>query len=199
MVRPMQLALFDFDGTLTDRDTMLAFCKHVRGPTRFWLGMVWLTPVFAAMALKLIPNDRAKVLFLTHFLGGMERSALHEAAASFADHIDGWLRPGARERLDWHLAQGHEVSVVSASLDLWLMPWMNRQGLRCLCSTAAWDGDTFTGELSGPNCNHEEKVVRVRAVFDLEGFERVYAYGDSSGDQAMLALADEATFKPFRS
>ena len=194
----MQLALFDFDGTLTDRDTMLAFCRHVRGPGRFWLGMIWLTPIFALMFLKIMKNDVAKVRFLTHFLGGMDRQTLEAAALTFADKVDSWVRPGAIERVQWHLDQGHDVSVVSASVDLWLMPWMNRRGIRCLCSQAAWDGERFTGGLSGPNCNYDEKVVRIRAAFDLDTYQGIYAYGDSGGDQAMLALANEPSFKPFR-
>jgi HAD superfamily hydrolase (TIGR01490 family) len=194
----MHLALFDFDGTLTDRDTMLAYCKHVRGPVRFWLGMALLTPLFAAIALKLVAKDRAKVVFLTHFLGGMDRATLTAAADSFADQVDGWLRPGAAERLAWHDTEGHTVVVVSASLDLWLMPWMTRRGLRCICTGAAWNGDIFTGETSGPNCNYGEKVVRIKAAFDLDAYTHVYAYGDSSGDRDMLAVATEPTFKPFR-
>jgi len=194
----MRLALFDFDGTLTNRDTMLAYCKHVRGPVRFWLGMVWLTPLFAGMFLKLVAKDRAKVIFLRHFLGGMQRADLESAAASFADLVDGWLRPGAAERLAWHRTEGHELSVVSASLDLWLMPWMTRRSLRCICTAAEWEGDTFTGGISGPNCNYAEKVKRIQEAFDLASYEHIYAYGDSSGDRDMLAIATEPTFKPFR-
>jgi HAD superfamily hydrolase (TIGR01490 family) len=194
----MQLALFDFDGTLTDRDTMLAFCRHVRGPLRFWAGMVWLTPVFGLMFLKWMPAEVAKVRFLRHFLGGMERVTLETWARSFAVEVDTWMRPGALERLAWHRDEGHDVAVVSASVDIWLLPWMEKRGLRCLCSRAAFEDDVFTGRLDGANCNHEEKVRRVRAEYDLSVYARIYAYGDSKGDQAMLALAHEPTFRPFR-
>jgi phosphatidylglycerophosphatase C len=195
----MQLALFDFDGTLTDRDTMLAFCRHVRGSLRFWAGMVWLTPVFAMMALKWMPAETAKVHFLRHFLGGMTRYELEIWARSFANEVDAWMRPGALERLAWHQEAGHDVAVVSASVDIWLLPWMERRGLRCLCSRAAYEEDVFTGALDGPNCNYEEKVRRVNEAFDLLTYIRIYAYGDSKGDSAMLALAHESSFRPFRS
>ena len=191
------LALFDFDGTLTDRDTMLAFCRSVVGPYRFVAGMIMLSPMLFAYALRLLSADRAKVL-LRAFLAGRTRAELDAAGERFADLIDGWLRNGAMARLRWHRAQGHTVLLVSASLDLWLAPWARRHGLTLVCTGGAWDGDVFTGRLATPNCNGPEKVRRVEALHDVREFERIYAYGDSSGDREMLALAHEPSFRPFR-
>lgn len=192
------LALFDFDGTITTRDTMLAFVLHCRGPVRTALGLVWLSPMLAAYALKLVPNDRAKQILLRHFLAGWRREALAERAASFVDVVEGWVRPGARERLDWHRAQGHEVVVVSASLDVWLRPWAERHGLGLLCTEGRFDGDVFTGELAGPNCHGPEKEARVRAALPVADYASIWAYGDSSGDVELLALAHESHYRPFR-
>ena len=196
---PAGLALFDFDGTLTDRDTMLAFCRHVRGTPRFALGMLWLSPMLVAMKLGVVANATAKALFLRHFLGGYERDELRRQAESFADVVDGWLRPGALERVSWHQEQGHTVRIVSASLDVWLHPWAKRHDIDVLCTRGRFDGDRFTGDLEGPNCNHEEKVARVRADVDLETFDEIFAYGDTSGDQPMLDIATHPTFRPFHS
>lgn len=194
-----KLVLFDFDGTLTDRDTMLAFVQHCRGPWRFWAGMVWLAPLLVGHRLGLVPAAEAKRLFLRHFLGGWHREALAGAAAVFADRIEGWMRPDGRARLAWHREQGHDVVVVSASLDLWLAPFMAVHQLRCLCTEAAYGADgTFDGELASENCNGPEKVRRVRDAFELDAYDGVVAYGDSSGDAEMLALADESSYEPFR-
>jgi len=195
---PAGLALFDFDGTLTDRDTMLAFCRHVRGTPRFVAGMLWLSPMLVAMKLKLVANDRAKVLFLRHFLGGYDRTSLQQHAATFAEVVDGWLRPGALERLAWHRDQGHTVRIVSASLDVWLLPWAARHDLRVLCTRGRFDGERFTGDLDSPNCNGDEKVARIEAELDVSSYDEIHAYGDTSGDEAMLALATHPTFRPFR-
>lgn len=192
------LALFDFDGTITHRDTMFEFVWHARG--RLWglLGLSMLSPVLIGYALGLVPNHRAKVALLRWFFRGEDRSAMETWGRTFADRIDAGVRPAARERLAWHRAEGHEVVVVSASLDLWVAPWAERHGLRLLCTRARFDEGVFTGELDGPNCNGAEKETRIRAELDLHGYDRVYAYGDSSGDAEMLALADEMWFKPFR-
>lgn len=198
MSSEQHLALFDFDGTLIDRDSMLAFVHHCRGSTRFALGMLWLSPMLVAHRLKLVAAERAKVIFLRHFLGGMSRAELSSAAASFADRIDSFLRPGALERVVWHRSQGHDVWVVSASLDLWLSPWMERQGINVLCTRGHFDGERFTGALAGPNCNGPQKAAQIRQTLDLSAYARIYAYGDSSGDTEMFSLAHETRFKPFR-
>jgi phosphoserine phosphatase len=57
----------------------------------------------------------------------------------------------------------------------------------------------LTGQFDGHNCYGQEKVRRIQAALDLAHYEHIYAYGDSSGDKPMLALADEAFYKPFRS
>ncbi len=162
-------------------------------------GLIWLAPMLVGHQLRWIPGDVAKVRFLTHFLGGMPRTELAERARAFVDVLAGHVRSGAADRLRWHEEQGHEVVIVSASLDLWLAPFAEQRGLRLISSTAAFDDeDRFTGGLVGPNVNHDEKVRAVREALDLDAYDTIYAYGDSSGDEAMLGLADDASFKPFR-
>ena len=193
------LALFDFDGTITTRDTMFAFVLHCRGPVRFAAGLLWLSPWLVGYALKLVPNDVAKSRLLRHFLAGASRSELTAWSTSFADAVDAMVRPGAKERLQWHRAQGHDVVLVSASLDLWVRPWAERHGVRLLCTEGRFDGDLFSGDLSTPNCHGPEKETRIRAAMKLEDYARIWSYGDSSGDAEMLALAHETSFRPFRS
>jgi phosphatidylglycerophosphatase C len=192
------LALFDFDGTLTDRDTMLAFCRHVVGWPRFLWGCVVLSPMLTGFGLGLVANDVAKERMLRHFLGGRAREELATFAASFADRVDGWLRVGALERVRWHLHEGHDVRLVSASLDVWLAPWAARHGLALICTEGAYRDGLFTGGLATPNCHGPEKVRRVEGALRLADYERVYAYGDSSGDREMLAIAHEPSYRPFR-
>ncbi|MEQ1501248.1 MAG: HAD-IB family hydrolase [Myxococcota bacterium] len=194
-----RLALFDFDGTITTRDTMFLFVWHARGGVRTVIGLTWLLPMLIAHRIGLVPADRAKEILLRHFLGGFDRAALDGWARSFVARVEGVIRPEARKRLDWHRAQGHDVWIVSASLDLWVAPWVARYGgVNLACTTGRFEGDRFTGRLGSPNCNGAEKEVRVRAAVDLDRYEHVYGYGDSSGDAELLALADEVWFRPFR-
>jgi HAD superfamily hydrolase (TIGR01490 family) len=193
------LALFDLDGTLTTGDTMFAFVRHCRGDVRFVAGLFALAPMLVAHRLGLVSAERAKVLFLGHYFRGWSRRDLAEHAVSFRDKLDAMVRPHARQRLSWHRDAGHEVVVVSASLDLWVRPWAERHGVALLCTEAAFESDAWSGALSTRNCNGAEKVARVRAALALDTYDRIYTYGDSNGDRELLALGHEASFRPFRS
>lgn len=192
-----ELALFDFDGTLTTKDTMFVFLRHVVGPVRLFLGLWLLSPVLIAMKLGLVANATAKGMLLRLLLGGRSRDELEAAARSFVAVLDPLVRPGGRDKLRWHLAEGHEVRIVSASLELWVGPWAEAQGVGLLATPTGWDAGRFAG-LGGTNCNGDEKVARVRAALDLDAFDVVHAYGDTSGDRPMLAVAQHAHFQPFR-
>jgi HAD superfamily hydrolase (TIGR01490 family) len=194
---PAQLALFDFDGTLTRTDTMFAFVRAVRGPVALFVGLLLLSPWLTAHRLGLLSAQHAKTRLLRWFFGGMTRAELLRHGSAFASRIDGLLRPAAMDRLAWHRAHGHEVWIVSASVDVWLRPWADDRGIRVLCTEAAFDGDVFRGALATPNCNGPEKERRIRAAVDLSRYATIYAYGDSAGDAEMLALADESWFRTF--
>ena len=193
------LALFDFDGTVSFKDSMAGFVRHAVGRRVYYMGMLKISPVLAAYVLKLMRNDVAKAKMMTHFFGGWEARRFHEAARRYAlDHLDAIVRPEAMERIRWHREQGHTVVIVSASMGCWLQPWCDKEGVALIASKMQIEAGRVTGALDGPNCYGEEKVRRIRAVYDLEDFETVYAYGDTAGDRPMLALADEGFFKPFR-
>ena len=62
---------FDFDGTLTTKDTLLEMIKFAKGKTRFLLGFLLYSPILVLMKLHLFPNWKAKQLIFKHFFGGM--------------------------------------------------------------------------------------------------------------------------------
>lgn len=87
------VAAFDFDETLTDRDTLLPFLHSVVGTRQYCIKMLRLSPTLAAYGLRVIPNGQAKEVVLTHFLAGIPQEQLHKAAEHFAEHeIPKWLR-----------------------------------------------------------------------------------------------------------
>lgn len=196
---PETLAVFDFDGTLTTQDSMLAFCRFVAGPVTYAAGFLSLLPSLIAFKLGRLSNTDAKELFLTRFLGGKSRRKLESAAEKFAEHeIPRMLRPKGLVKLKEYQAAGCRVVIVSASLDLWLKSWTEKIGVELLCSEGEWEDNLFTGKLAGPNCHGPEKVERLLTLVKGQRPSRVIAYGDSSGDTELLEWADEGYFKPFR-
>ncbi len=103
----------------------------------------------------------------------------------------------AIEKLNWHQQQGDRVIVVSASMEDWLKPWCDSKGVELLATSLLSDNGIISGEFATPNCHGEEKVNRIKALLNLSDYDRIFAYGDSSGDTEMLAIADEGFYRKF--
>lgn len=194
-----QLALFDFDGTITHADSMLELARFHRGTTGYWATMATLAPGLALHKLGAISATIAKQRFLSAFFGGMVHEHFNELCHRFCQQkLPMLLRPAALERLRWHQQQGHQVYLVSASARHWLQPWAAQWQLPVLCTELEVAEGRVTGRLANNNCNGEEKLRRIKAELALEEYSEIYAYGDSSGDTAMLSIATQPHFKPFR-
>jgi len=193
------LALFDFDGTITRKDSLAEFVAFGVGKARFILGLILLAPVLVAYKLGFVSNHAAKRRLLAHFFGGWDADRFRALAQRYAvERIDLIVRPLAMDKIAAHRGQGHRVAVVSASMESWLKAWCDKHGLDLIATRLEVRDRKLTGEFATPNCYGPEKERRVRERYDLDAFDVVYAYGDSRGDREMLALADEATYRPFR-
>jgi phosphatidylglycerophosphatase C len=193
------LALFDFDGTLTTKDTLFNFIHYAVGSLKFYSGLIYLTPTLIAFKLKLIPNYKAKEIMLSHYFKGWEQERFEKIAQTYATmHINKLIRPKALQKLHWHKTQGDQVVIVSASIGCWLKPWCDLHHIPLLSTQLSFKGGVFSGKLLTPNCHGKEKVNRIQATYPLDNYKTIYAYGDSSGDKEMLALAHKAYYKPFR-
>ncbi len=194
-----ELHLFDFDGTITRKDSLLDFAEFVVGTTRSKFYLALVSPVISLMKLGILKRADAKVMFLKLHFKGRSSTELSTLARSYLQHSiqSGLLREKALEQIKNVQLSGHRVCIVSASLDFWLQPFAEHFNADLLCTRGAFQDEQFTGWLDGENCNYQEKASRILAQFNLSEFSRVVAYGDSKGDQAMFDLADEHFFRPF--
>jgi phosphatidylglycerophosphatase C len=192
----MDLALFDFDGTITTRDTFTDFVHCAAPPRRIAFGKAALAPVVAAYRLGLVSANAIRACVVRVGFSGAPQARVREAAHQYSrTALRACIRPAAMERIDWHRARGDTVAVVSASLDLYLADWCREHGLALLCSSLETDAGVLTGRYAGRQCDGDEKVRRVRQAFDLAGFEAIHAYGDSKGDRPMLAIASHRSYR----
>ncbi|MFN0201508.1 MAG: HAD-IB family hydrolase [Bacteroidia bacterium] len=195
----IKIAAFDFDGTITIKDTMFSFLKFVKGKTNFWLGMIALSPVFALYALKIYSNRQAKEKLLTYFLGGMTATELYAKGQAFDKQVlPSLIRPLAMEKIAWHHAEGHRCYLVSASLTFWLKSWAESNGFELVATLPEIENDVFTGKIADENCHGQEKVNRLKTLLNPKNTYEIFAYGDSSGDKELLAWANHAHYQPFR-
>ncbi len=192
------IVAFDFDGTLTCRDSFVAFLTWRAGFTGFAAGVASLAPDFIAYGAT---HDRRalKGALVRRFLGGMSRSSLEEDARRFsAATFDALIRPDALRCWRAWQTQDARVVIVTASPEILVAPFARTLGAETLIGTRlALDArDCLTGALEGPNCRGAEKVIRLRARLGDE-VKLKAAYGDTAGDREMLAMAETPGFKVF--
>jgi HAD superfamily hydrolase (TIGR01490 family) len=194
----MNLALFDFDGTITRSDSLLDFTRFTLGSWQVLRTGVRLIPSLLAYAVKRINNQEMKIRFLTAFFQGFSLEAFQEAGQRYCrTRLSRIMNPRARARIQWHLGQGDQVVVVTASAEEWIAPWCRELGLGIIATRLEIVDNRLTGKLASPNCYGPQKVERIRAALDLSRYGRIFAYGDSRGDREMLALADEKHYRFF--
>lgn len=195
----MTLALFDFDGTISDRDSLRHFMRAISGGSVYALNCQLLSPVIIGYWLGLVKPQRTKEIILQMFIGRRSVEYLEERARTYGDEmLPKIVRKGAIDALKKHEAAGDRIIVVSASCELWLRHWCESQGIELLATRLEVVDGRVTGKIEGKNCSDEEKVARIKAHVNLEDYDRIIAYGDSSGDQAMFDIAHEVHYKPFR-
>jgi HAD superfamily hydrolase (TIGR01490 family) len=201
-----RIAFFDFDGTITTRDTLLEFIRYSKGIPRFYLGFILNSPWLVAYKIKLISNQRAKERILRHFFKHTPLDRFEQTCEAFArEALPALLRPKAMEEIDRLKSAGATVVIVSASPENWIRDWASSIGAELLATrleTAPYQNsgkpDRLTGRIFRANCHGDEKVRRIKGSYDLEEFNEIYTYGDSNGDRPMLKLGTASFYKPFR-
>jgi phosphatidylglycerophosphatase C len=192
------IAFFDFDGTITTKDTMFEFVKYSRGPVRYLVGLCLISPWLIAMKFGLISKAQAKEKLLTYFFGNYDVDKFTRICHSFSTEIIPRLvRQDALSAIQKHKEEKTEIVVVSASAENWVAPWCIQNNLQYLCTRLEERDNKITGRLLGTNCNGPEKVSRIKAKFDTAEYKTIYCYGDTNGDKQMLQLATHPFYKLF--
>lgn len=192
----MNLALFDFDGTITDREMLPAFVRFAVPPARLRLWSWLLAPWVIGYRLGWVSGLSIRSKIARAGFRGMTEADYRAAGERFSREVlPSVLRPQAMARIAWHRARGDTVVVVSGAYDVYLQPWCREHGLGLICSSLESVNGRLTGRYAGAQCVGEEKARRVREQYVLSDFDAVHAYGDTPEDAELLALADESWFR----
>ena len=186
--------VFDFDGTLTKRDSFILFAKHALGLKRLILGLLKSSPWLAGWKLGISCNSTAKERLFRYLYKGMPLSVFEEAAKSFIgvlnDNVGKAIEPFISA-----IEKNATVYILSASIENWIIPWAQAHGIpreKVISTKMAVDSSgRITGSFSSPNCHGKEKIRRFLEIEPARATYYLIAYADSKSDIPFLALADE--------
>lgn len=194
-----EIAFFDFDGTITSKDTLAEILKFIKGSSYYYTGILILSPIIVLYKLGFLSNHRAKELLLIYFLKGFDVDKFNALCRDFSEKkLPYLLKKSALHEIRKHLQNKTSVVIISASAENWILPWCSKYNIECIATKLEVKNGKLTGKIEGRNCSGKEKVRHIKAKYQLSTYQKIYAYGDSKDDLPMLSLATEKNYKPFR-
>lgn len=195
MMDRKRLYVFDFDGTLTKKDTLLAFIVFVRGWKTLLLTFLRYSPLLVMMKLGFYDNGKVKEKVFCACFKGMSLNSFNDYCQRFAKEKRSLLR----EQAVLYINKVYEETcvIISASIDNWVQPFF--PDVQVLGTQIEVVDGFLTGHFTTPNCYGPEKVRRLLSAYPERKDYYLVAFGDSGGDRELLDFADEAYYQPFRS
>ncbi|NLM16578.1 MAG: HAD-IB family hydrolase [Candidatus Riflebacteria bacterium] len=193
----MKLALFDFDGTITRKDSFAEFLRFSFGDIQTAKKVIYYAHHFLAFYLKLIDNSMLKEKTVKEFFKNMPESIAEQLAKDFAQApLNSLVKPEMLNILCDYKANGYRVILVSASPELYLKHWTKEHEIELLATKLETKNGYLTGNFASPNCFGPEKVRRLSEILNFSDFSEIHVYGDSRGDREMLAMATRPCLLP---
>ena len=192
------LVAFDFDGTLTWKDSLRDFLAWREGPLGYLRKMARVAPEALRYTIHK-DRTRLKAVLVREFLAGEAREKLEAEARDYASaRAPKLLRPDAlRFWRFWQQDQNARLLIVTATPETIVAPFAADLGAHMLIgSRLAFDQSGAVTGMDGPNCRGPEKVRRLQAIFG-DDVKLDVAFGDSDGDLDMLGLANERGLRIF--
>jgi phosphatidylglycerophosphatase C len=192
----VSLVLFDFDGTLTTRDTIWPFGAFLvqRAHGNSYAKAAWLLFLLAGLKIRALSNHQFKERFCTLLLRGRSEQEIRGLVKLFADSVvGGMLNRQLVDALRQHQCSGDDVYLLSSNFSLVLQPWQEAWAVVGVIATEAeTQNGQFTGRIIGRACDGQEKLARALAMFGDERLEQATAYGDSRSDRYIMESVKKA-------
>jgi phosphatidylglycerophosphatase C len=190
-------AFFDFDGTITFRDSFLEFIKYSVGIPRLSAGILCNLPFICLFYLKMYPNQKLKERFFSFFYKGVSEVELEKQGDSFGKSvIPGLCYKSALDVIAWHKEQGHDIYLITASSKIWLKEWCRVNAIHLIGTEFEVVNGRYTGMIKGKNCYGEEKFNRIQPLLQSYDFSQTYGYGDRASDKFYLTRLNRYFLMP---
>ncbi|MCH7314331.1 HAD-IB family hydrolase [Acinetobacter sp. ANC 3882] len=190
--KTLNLALFDFDGTLYPRDSFTGFIFFALSKRHIIKRGLKILPWIQAYYLRLYPAHAMRPRLFETMFKDIPADVVEKLAQEYAQKLLKKLDQDLLSQLQQHQQRGDHIVLVSASVDLYLAPICEFLNIDLICTqTEAQDG-LLTGSYSSEDCSCEQKKIRILQNYNLDDYHAIYAYGNSEEDLDMLSLADHA-------
>lgn len=192
-----KLYLFDFDGTLTYKDTLFLYLKFYNS-RKFTFQFIKHIPLFVLLKMKLLEAEKVKKSFISGVLKGQSRTQIEKKSQEFFEtYYPQIIRDNALDFIKNIDPEKTESYIVTASLDIWVQPFADHFKMKLLATQAEFKDHVFTGNFAAKNCNGPEKLHRIKEALAGKRYDKTIAFGDTAGDKEMMDWADESQFEFF--
>ena len=188
--KTINLALFDFDGTLYPKDSFTGFIFFTLSKRHIVKKGLTILPWIQAYYLRLYPAHAMRPRLFQTMFEGISADVVENLVYEYAKQLVKKLDPDLLQQLYLHQQRGDHIVLVSASVDLYLAPICELLNIELICTETEIRNGILTGRYSSQDCSREQKKLRILQRYNLEDYQYIYAYGNSKEDLDMLSLAD---------
>jgi len=190
-----KLIIFDFDGTLTKKDSFIQFIVYCFGYNYFLLSAPIILFYYFIFRIGLMKRHQAKERVFSWFFKGWAYKDFQAKCEDFKFVIPRFLKPEAIDTMNKYA--DYERIIISASVENWILPWAIKHNFNAVLGTQIMVGEdeVLTGKFSSKNCYGKEKLNRLMTYQACLDEKYIVVYGDSKGDSELIAVANEFYYK----
>ncbi|TLD40553.1 MAG: Phosphoserine phosphatase [Candidatus Jettenia ecosi] len=183
----MKIIIFDFDGTLTKRDTIRPFASFIAKKYNHNYQLFLFYACLVLHKLKLISDKKLKESFLQLFVKTKSSEEMEEIVNQFfEDRVQNMINNPVLDKLKNHVHSHDRVYIASANFDFLLKALVKKWNISGVISTETEQKNGyFTGKILGNTCKGENKLKKIESVLGVGVLKHAIAYADDE-DKLLL-------------
>jgi HAD superfamily hydrolase (TIGR01490 family) len=190
---------FDFDGTLTKKDSFLEFIRFSKGSLFLYRNSFYFIFIWILFKIKIIKRNRSKEIIFSYCFKNTPQDKFNKSCNLFRQKLETIIRKGVSEKIEEYHNLNYSICIVSASIFNWIEPWAKENKIDTIIATEIEiKNNVLTGKFKTPNCVGIEKVNRLKKIFPNRDSYSLISFGDSSGDKELLNFSDQKNWNYFK-
>ncbi|MDD2518491.1 MAG: HAD family hydrolase [Bacilli bacterium] len=189
-----KIAIFDFDGTITFKDSFNSFLIYTFGYFKFTKGMIRNSLSIIKYILKLKSNSEMKEKIFTYFYKNIQYDKyLNDCILYSHNKLPSIIRPDMLNLIYKYKEENVKLIILSASFKEWIEPWAKKKGFyKIICSEFSVNNGLVEGVITeDKSCYGLNKVNMLMSKVPNLKEHYIIAYGDSKSDKYFMDLANE--------